>query len=509
MDVAELGLEKARLWRNRPGVFVREVFGATPDLWQDDVLEAFPDAERLAMVACKGPGKTCVDAWLIWNYLTTHRDSQIAVVSITGDNLRDGLWKELGYWLGESPFLRTLFEWRPERIVSRERPEAWWVSARKWSKTADRAQQARALSGLHAKHCMFVLDESAGIPQAVMATAEAVLASGRKTKLLQSGNPDVLDGPLHRAATVDKSQWKVFHISGDPEDPKRAPRVDLEWAKAQIKQYGRDNPWVKVNVFGEFPEQSMNALLGIEDVNAAMRRQLQPAVYEWAQKRIGVDVARYGDDRTVLFPRQGRRAFNPRVERFARGASVSTEIANIVVAAKTKWGCELEVMDATGGWAAGARDVLVASGYSPLEIQFHGKALDPRYENRRAEMWFSMAEWVKKGAQLPNVDDLVAELTAPTYTFSRTGKLLIEPKDLVKERIMRSPDLADALALTFGQPEMPRGVGRRPGRALRAGEDEGREVSEYTEQRFGLRRRVRPEPFDAPARAVRAGDDEE
>ena len=210
-------------------------------------------------------------------------------------------------------------------------------------------------------------------------------------------------------------------------------------------------------ILGQFPPQSLNALLGVEEVEAAMHRHLREDQYNWAQKRLGVDVARYGDDRTVIFPRQGLVAFKPIEMRAARGSAVSVDIANRVLAAKAKWGSEIELFDATGGWAAGAVDVMRANGYSPIDVQFAAPAMDPRYKNRRAEIWFAMAEWIKRGGALPPVPELVGELTTPTYTFVN-GKFQLEDKDQVKQRLGRSPDLADALALTFGMVEMPRGM---------------------------------------------------
>jgi hypothetical protein len=114
----------------------------------------------------------------------------------------------------------------------------------------------------------------------------------------------------------------------------------------------------------------------------------------------------------------------------------------------------MQFIDDTGHWGHGVIDNLIAAGYSPMGIQFHGQSLDPRYKNRRAEMWIEMAEWVKRGGALPNIPELVGELTTPTYTFVG-GKFMIEDKDLIKQRLGRSPDLADALALTFAIPEMP------------------------------------------------------
>lgn len=450
-DVAVTTLAR---WRRDAVAFVREAFGVEPDAWQAEALTAFSRTQRLAMKAAKGCGKTTVEAWCLLNFLATRPHANIAATSVSGDNLRDGMWKECAKWLQRSPFLSAAFEWQKERIVSRSHPATWWAAARQWAKSADVQQQADVLAGLHSDYVLFLIDEAGSIPQAVAVTAEAALASGVETKMVIAGNPTSLDGPLYRACVTDRHLWHVVTVTGDPDDPKRSPRIDIEWARQQIQAYSRESPWVRCNVLGEFPAASLNALLGPEDVEQAMERRLPADAYNWSQKRIGVDVARFGDDRTVLFPRQGKASFLPRILRHARGSAVSTEIATVVLAAKAKWGSELEVFDATGGWAAGAVDVMRSSGYSPLDVQFHAPAIDRRYANRRAELWFAMAEFVKTGGMLPNLPELIGELTVPTYSFVN-GRLQLEPKDQVKARLGRSPDLADALALTFALPDMP------------------------------------------------------
>jgi phage terminase large subunit len=447
-----------RRWRDDPIAFCRECFDLQPfepDPWQADALRAFPESERMAFKACKGPGKTALLAILVWNFLATRWKPKIAATSITEDNLRDGLWSELAKWQARSTLLRDQFLWTRTQIVQRDAPAEWFAAARTWPKSADPSRQADTLAGLHADHILFVLDESGGIPQAVMTTAEAVLASGVETKVIQAGNPTQLDGPLYRACVTDRHLWTVIEITGDPDDPKRSPRIKLDWARQQIESYGRDNPWVMVNVLGQFPPSSLNSLLGIEDVQAAMTRTILKDQHEWAQMRIGLDVARYGDDRTVLFPRQGKLAMMPTIMRHVRDSAVSTDIATAALSMKSSLKADTIIMDATGGWAAGASDVLKASATRAVEVQFHAAGLNQRYRNRRAEMWFGLAEWVKAGGVLPNVPELIAELSSPTYTFVN-GKFQMEPKEQVKERIGRSPDLADALALTFAIPEQPR-----------------------------------------------------
>ena len=135
----------------------------------------------------------------------------------------------------------------------------------------------------------------------------------------------------------------------------------------------------------------------------------------------------------------------------------TTDIAAAVARAQATWNPELHLVDDTGHWGHGVIDNLYAAGLSPTGITFSDPALDRRYKNRRAEMWLEMARWVKRGGALPPIDELRAELIEPTYTFIN-GKFLLESKDQIKARIGRSPDLADALALTFALPEQPSDV---------------------------------------------------
>jgi hypothetical protein len=122
----------------------------------------------------------------------------------------------------------------------------------------------------------------------------------------------------------------------------------------------------------------------------------------------------------------------------------------------------MEFFDDTVGWAHGAVDVMRAAGHSPFAVQFDKPSANPRYVNMRAQMWMEMSDWIKGGGCLPNIPQLVGELTAPTYFFN-SGKFQIESKDQIKKRLGKSPDLADALALTFSLPDAPGGMHERLG----------------------------------------------
>lgn len=453
-------------WRRDPVRFVREVFRAEPDAWQHDVLSMLgnPGRKRVAMKACAGPGKTAVLAWTGWHrmvcYASPGEHPKGIAVSITGDNLRRNLWAELARWRNASEFLLRAFEWTGTRIFARDHPETWFLSATSWPKTADLDTIGRTLSGLHSRYPFYLIDESGDIPPNMLRSAEQGLSTCEDGLIITAGNTTSQAGLLYEASIRlrgdwSDGKWAVVSITADPDDPKRTPRVEKDWARQQIETYGRDNPWVMAYVLGEFPPGSINALLSVEDVEAAMNRSPAAGSYEWAVKRLGVDVARFGDDRTVLLPRQGLAGFQPAIMRHARNSPVSVDIANRAMGLQNEQAIEEMFCDDSGGWGHGAVDILRSAGRVVYPILFENKQTrDPRFYNLRAEMWWNMAEWVKAGGCLPLIGEMVAEMATPTYAF-KDGKIIIEPKDAVKKRLQRSPDLADALALTFALPDTP------------------------------------------------------
>lgn len=453
--------ERIREWREDPVKFAREVVCFEPDAWQVDVLRECgkPGRKRVAMKACAGPGKTALLAVIAWHRLLCYagrgEHPKGAAVSITRENLDSNLWPELAKWQSRSPLLSQAFTWTKSRIVANDHPETWFLANRGYPKTANPDEVGRTLSGLHSEFPFYLIDESGDIPPNMLRSAEQGLTSCTDGLIITAGNTTSHEGLLYFACSTARDQWFVVSITADPDDPKRTPRVDADWARQQIALYGRDNPWVQAFILGQFPAGSINALLSVEEVEAAMGKHLPLDAYEWSQKRLGVDVARFGDDRTVIFPRQGLASFKPVILRHQR----TTDIAARVIEAHSRWNPEAIFVDDTGHWGHGVIDNLLACGKPATPVMFHGHALDPRYRNKRAEMWFALADWIKRGGSLPNIPELVPELTAPTYTLSQ-GKLMLEDKDMVKKRIGRSPDLADALALTFAHADAPASLAR-------------------------------------------------
>ncbi len=441
-------VETMKRWRAHPAQFVREVFKVTPDQWQEDVLEAFPHNPRQAMTACKGPGKTALLAWIGWHFLATRVNARCAALSITADTLRDTLWAEFGKWYAKSALLQAYFQVDGERITSKEQPKTWWLSARSYPRSANPADQATALQGLHEDNALILIDEAGGVPRSVLATAEAVLTGGKDQHIVLAGNPNNQNSALGHAAVTQRAMWHVTEITGDPDDPKRASRVDPEWCRQQITAWGRDNPWVLVNVFGRFPPGGLNTLLTPEDVLTAQRRNPNELDYQGFPLIIGVDVARFGDDEIVFFLRRGKIAYPPLRMRNLDTVFVASHLSRI---AAEKRADSLQI-DITG--SAGVYDVVKNMGHhEALGVQFGGDALDKRkFKNKRAEIWCSMANEIKEGLALPKVDEMVLGLSTVTYAYDAMGRLQIEDKDQIKARIGRSPDLEDALACTYAYP---------------------------------------------------------
>lgn len=478
MTTAERARERIQAWRRDPARFAVECFGITPDAWQLDAMAAlggdYTATRRLCLKACTGPGKSATLAWMGWHRLACFaakgEHPKGAALSITADNLKDNLWAEMSKWQSRSPFLMEAFQWTKERIYAKDHPETWFLSARSFAKDADSEAIGRALSGLHSQFPFVLLDETGDMPTAVgRAASQIFTGSPKDAAIIQAGNPTSTGGLLYQACTAEASQWSVITITADPEDPKRTPRVSKEHAQEMIDTYGRENPWVMATILGLFPPAGFNTLLGADDVDAAMKREYRIEQLGMAPVILGGDVARQGDDSSVVIKRHGRQAWPARVMRIPDTQLVAKQF----ILELQKHDADAFFVDGTGGYGAGVIDAMRALGHDVIEVQFAGAASDARYFNKRSEMYFELAEWVKTGGALPVDPQLKEELCATTFVYQR-DKFRIVEKDIIKRQLGRSPDKADALALTFAFPVglrriagLPFGVGARAGRNAR------------------------------------------
>lgn len=201
----------------------------------------------------------------------------------------------------------------------------------------------------------------------------------------------------------------------------------------------------------DFNAAADNALISIEVAREASRRVYREDQYIRSPRIIGVDVARFGSDSSVIFKRQGLVAFEPIIINKMDNMAVADRVAMEIAHYKP----DAVFIDIGNG--SGVVDRLRQLGHEVTEIAFGGKATrDDLFQNRRIEMWWNMKEWLEAGGAIPSSVVLQGDLCAPFYGYSSRGVKILESKDKMKERIGRSPDLADALALTFALPVAPR-----------------------------------------------------
>lgn len=455
---------KVRGWMDDPVAFVVDNFGAQPDPWQAKVMRDLKVSRRAALVACKGPGKSCMKAWVAWWIMALNEDAQGFALSITSENLRDNLWKELSVWYQKSAFLRETFEVTAKRIMSRHRPMTWFLAARSFPRQADATAQANTLAGLHGSTPFIIMDEVGDYPLGVLGAAEGIFANeDANAYLLAGGNPTNKTGALFHIVSRDAARWSITNITGDPDDPMRSSRIDKQWAQDLIDQEGRDNPWVMVNVLGQFPPGAANQVVDTNLVLAAQERDATPSSYRDQAIVWGLDPARFGDDEIALARRQGVVCYRFLTWRGLNGTDLGDKVSQLLLEAQDKGvGCDTLFVD-VGGNGASCYDRLDVLGWGHLlvPVDFGSSPDDPRYLNKRAEIWLRMQKWLRDSpANLPRDGVLMTDLTGPTFSFtdasSRQTRYVLESKEKMKKRGVQSPNRGDALALTFTSTVMPR-----------------------------------------------------
>lgn len=455
MSRLEKARERIKRWRENPVEFAVDNFGIDPDHWQVEAMTAlggpYNPKRRLCMKACTGPGKSATLAWMGWHRLVCFAERgehpKGAALSVTKDNLQDNLWAELAKWQTRSEFLKAAFTWTKSTIYANDHPETWFLSARSFAKDADSEAIGRALSGLHSRFPFILLDETGDMPVPVGRAASQIFTGDPvDAAIIQAGNPTSTAGLLYDSCTKSTT-WEIITITADPDDPRRTPRVSMEHAKEMIETYGRDNPWVMATILGMFPPTGFNSLLGPDEVDEAMRRTYKIEQISHAPIILGGDVARQGDDESVIGRRQGLVAYPFRAMRIPDTMLVASQFMQEF----KQYNADAMFVDETGGYGAGVIDAMRQLGSDVVGVQFAGRPNDYRYFNKRSEMFFEMAKWVKEGGALPKDDKLKEELCAITYVYQK-DKFRIVEKELIKDAIGRSPDRADALALTFAFP---------------------------------------------------------
>ena len=285
-----------------------------------------------------------------------------------------------------------------------------------------------------------VIDEVAQIKPEVWNDIIQPALSDRKGWAMFIGTPsgiNIFSELFFRASGLDdwwSARFTVYDTNSlDPEEVERLRRDMNETSFA--REYLCD-----------FAAAGDDQLISLQDVEDAARRVVPDGDVKLAPVVIGIDPARFGDDRSVIVVRQGLKMHKPLV---FRGVDNMTLVDHVVHAIETH---KPSAVFCDSGAGSGVIDRLRQLRHRVSEVHFGGQARDARYMNKRAEMWFAIRDWLKAGGSIPHDQGLMIDLAAPTYRFNAAGKIQLESKDEIKKRGMPSPDIADALAVTFATP---------------------------------------------------------
>ena len=289
-----------RAWlksKDNPLIFVRDVLGATPEPWQAEALEAIGRHDRVSIRSGHGVGKTSLHAWLVLWFLLTRKNCKVPVAANSQDQLRDTIWPEIAKWHRQLPeALKAMIDVQAERVVVVQDPEGAFAVRRTASK-----DNPEALQGFHAEHLLFLIDEASGIPDVVFEVGMGALSTPG-AKVVMAGNPTRSSGFFYDTHHSLRHRWHTMHVSCLD-----VPRAQGHIEDIRAKYGDNSNAW-RVRVLGEFPTADDETVIPLDLVLSAVGRNVSSQSYcpVW-----GVDVARFGDDRTAIAKRQANHLLEP------------------------------------------------------------------------------------------------------------------------------------------------------------------------------------------------------
>lgn len=414
--------------------------------WQKEILTHIrtgiinlSEALQIAVSSGHGIGKSALVSWLILWAISTKPNTKGVITANTEHQLKSKTWAELAKW--HRLFIaRSMFEVSKTAIYSKnERYEKTWrIDAIPWSE-----HRPEAFAGLHNQggRILIIFDEASAIPTCIWEVAEGALTD-KNTQIffICFGNPTRSNGRFYECFGRFRHRWITKKV-----DSRTVPITDKRQINKWVEDYGLDSDFVKIRVLGEFPAGSSTSLIKTEDILKAVERNIEENVYIHAPRILGVDVARFSEDKTVIAKRQGLKLHD-----LKKYNSLDTvEVSDAVIREINDFKPDAVFID-IGGVGAGVYDRLKWMGYNICGVDFAGKPnRKDKYINKRAEIWCNMADWIKS-ADILNDADLKEDLAGPTYYFrGDNAQILLEKKQDMKKRGLASPDCADALALTF------------------------------------------------------------
>ena len=289
-----------------------------------------------------------------------------------------------------------------------------------------------------------VIDEVAQIRPEIWDDIVQPALSDRKGWAIFIGTPsgiNLFSEKFYKAKELDGWISRLFTVyDTDAIDPEEVQRLRRDSSEASFKR----------EYLCDFSAAGEDQLISLGDIEASTQKVYKLNEFDYAPKILGVDPARFGDDSSVIMKRQGLIMFEP----ISFNGIDNMELANQVAYHINSWHPDAVFIDAGNG--SGVIDRLRQLGHDVIEVPFGGKPTNPKYANKRAEMWDELKDWLKLGGQIPNHNRLKQDLATPRYWFDKLGKLILEPKDDIKKRGLPSPDYGDAAVLTFAQIVIPK-----------------------------------------------------
>ena len=395
---------------------------------------------KSAIASGHGVGKSAMVAWLIYFMMSTRVDTRGAVTANTQYQLEDKTWPELAKWHNLA-LNKHWFKWMATGFTFAAYPEEKQKNYKMTAATVSK-DNTEAFAGLHneGKAVVVIFDEASGIDPKIWEVSEGALTDGEGF-FFSFGNPTRPEGEF--ADCFDKHSHLYYTRSIDSRDVSHTNKQAL---RDIIAKYGDDSDEVKVRIKGQFPDQSFNGFISLDIVRMAVERELVSD--SGAALIMGIDVARFGNDKSVIGFRQGR-DFRSRPWKTFKGLS-TVKLANIAMQEVDIHKPDAIVIEATGP-GAGVIDIMRDRGYKVIEI--HPGARPDQYDlyvNQRAQNWARMRDWLYEQGCIPDDPELFQELTSILYKLDRhEQRIQMEAKEDMKKRGIDSPDIADMLSLTF------------------------------------------------------------
>lgn len=434
----ELVAQRIGVWRKNPVTFVREVFGAEPDVWQAEALMALVDNDRLAIRSGHGVGKSTFLAWALLWFLTTRYPAKVPCTAPSANTMFDVLWAEVKMWIRKMPEpLAAQYDVISDRISLMGGAMESFASAR----TA-RKETPDALQGFHSENIMFLIDEAAGVDDVIFQVA-AGAGSTEGAKMVLTGNPTNTSGYFARAFRPGSGFWTRTVSCLE------AKQVSTKFIEDMKRDYGEDSDVYRVRVLGLPPNEDQDSLIPFDVVMSAVGRDIK---VDRKNAIWGLDVARFGNDTSCL------------VKRFPRGVieepKVWSKLDTMQLAGRVKAEYEatpekerpVSIYVDSIGVGAGVADRLFELGLPAVGINVaeNPALLTELVHRQRDELWWNAKTWLEsREVVIPAHERLNNELVSIRKGFTSGGKIQVESKDAMKRRGLRSPDVADAFVLTF------------------------------------------------------------